>query len=107
MVLEAVYEQDFLDCSYGFRPGRSAHQALEVLREGVMTMGGGWVLEVDIRSFFDTLDHGQLRVILRKRVQDGGLLRLIGKWLHAGVTENGGVTYPDSEIGRASCRERV
>ena len=96
MVLEAVYEQDFLDCSYGFRPGRSAHQALEVLREGLMTMGGGWVLEVDIRSFFDTLDHGQLRVILRKRVQDGVLLRLIGKWLHAGVMENGGVTYPDS-----------
>src|SRR5881227_3159746 len=85
MVLEAVYEQDFLDCSYGFRPGRSAHQALEVLRGGLMTMGGGWVLEVDIRSFFDMLDHGQLRTILRKRVQDGALLRLIGKWLHAGV----------------------
>jgi group II intron reverse transcriptase/maturase len=96
MVLEAVYEQDFLDCSYGFRPGRSAHQALEVLREGVMTMGGGWVLEVDIQKFFDTLDHGQLRAILRKRVQDGVLLRLIGKWLHAGVMEEGGVTYPDS-----------
>jgi len=96
MVLEAVYEQDFLDCSYGFRPGRSAHQALEVLREGLMTMGGGWVLEVDIRSFFDTLDHGQLRTILRKRVQDGVLLRLIGKWLHAGVMEDGDVTYPDS-----------
>lgn len=96
MVVEAVYEQDFLDCSYGFRPGRSAHQALEVLREGLMTMGGGWVLEVDIRSFFDTLDHGQLRAILRKRVQDGVLLRLIGKWLHAGVMEDGGVTYPDA-----------
>ena len=91
MVLEAVYEQDFLDCSYGFRPGRSAHQALDVPREGLMTMGGGWVLEVDIRSFFDTLDHGQLRAILRKRVQDGVLLRLIGKWLHAGVMEEGGV----------------
>src|SRR6266699_6541394 len=96
MVLEAVYEQDLLDCSYGFRPHRSAHQALEVLRDGVMTMGGGWVLEVDIRSFFDTLDHGQLRTILRKRVQDGVLLRLIGKWLHAGVMEDGDVTYPDS-----------
>ena len=96
MMLEAVYEQDFLDCSYGFRPGRSAHQALEVLREGLMTMGGGWVLEVDIQSFFDTLDHGQLRTILRKRVQDGVLLRLIGKWLHAGVLEEGDVTYPDS-----------
>ncbi len=56
----------------------------------------GWVLEVDIRSFFDTLDHGQLRTILRKRVQDGVLLHLIGKWLHAGVMEDGSVTYPDS-----------
>src|SRR5437879_3476767 len=90
MVLEAVYEQDFLDCSYGFRPGRSAHQALEVLRAGVMTMGGGRVLEVDIRSFFDTLDHGQLRVILRKLLQAGVLLALIGKWSHAGVAESGG-----------------
>ena len=96
MVVEAVYEQDFLDCSYGFRPGRSAHQALEVLRKGLMTMGGGWVLAVDIRSFFDTLDHGQLRAILCKRVHDGVLLRLIGKWLHAGVLEDGGITYPDA-----------
>src|SRR5262249_5619380 len=96
MVLEAVYEQHFLDCSYGLRPGRSAHQALQVLREGLMAMGGGWVLEVDIRKFFDTLDHGQLRAILRKRVHDGVLLRLIGKWLHAGVIKDGDVTYPDS-----------
>ena len=51
MVLEAVYEQDFLDCSYGFRPGRSAHQALEALWQGMMEMGGGWVLEIDIKSF--------------------------------------------------------
>ena len=54
MVLEAIYEQDFLDCSYGFRPGRSAHQALEALWQQTMEMGGGWVLEVDIRKFFDT-----------------------------------------------------
>lgn len=96
MVLEAVYETEFLDCSYGFRPRRSAHQALQVLRDGVMAMRGGWVLEVDIRKFFDTLDHGQLRAILRKRVQDGVLLRLIGKWLHAGVLEDGAVTYPET-----------
>jgi group II intron reverse transcriptase/maturase len=96
MVLEAVYEQDFLDCSYGFRPGRSAHQALEVLREELRTMGGGWVLEVDLQRFFDTLDHGQLRTILRHRVHDGVLLRLIGKWLHAGVLEDGQLTYPDA-----------
>jgi retron-type reverse transcriptase len=61
MVLEAVYEQDFLDCSYGFRPGRSAHQALERLQKEAVCMGGGWVLEVDIKMFFDTLDHTQLR----------------------------------------------
>ena len=73
MVLEAVYEQDFLDCSYGFRPGRSAHQALRDLRQGLMAMGGGWVLEVDIRRFFDTLDHGHLRGFLDQRVRDGVL----------------------------------
>jgi group II intron reverse transcriptase/maturase len=96
MVLEAVYEQDFLDCSYGFRPRRSAHQALETLRDGLMAMGGGWVLEIDIRKFFDTLDHKHLREILRRRVLDGVLLRLIGKWLNAGVLEDGSITYPDS-----------
>lgn len=96
MVLEAVYETEFLDCSYGFRPKRSAHQALQVVRDEVMAMRGGWVLEVDIRKFFDTLDHGQLRAILRQRVQDGVLLRLIGKWLHAGVLEDGTVTYPET-----------
>ena len=85
MVLEAVYEQDFLDCSYGFRPGRSAHQALEALWQQLMEIGGGWVLEIDIRKFFDTLDHRHLREILRRRVRDGVLLRLIGKWLKAGV----------------------
>jgi retron-type reverse transcriptase len=57
IVLEAVYEQDFLDCSYGFRPGRSAHDALQALWEGLMGMGGGWVLDVDIQGFFDHLDH--------------------------------------------------
>ena len=96
MVLEAVYEQDFLDCSYGFRPGRSAHQALQALWRQAMTMAGGWVLEVDIRKFFDTLDHGHLRELLRRRVLDGVLLRLIGKWLNAGVLEDGGITYPDA-----------
>ena len=61
MVLEPIYEQDFLDCSYGFRPGRSAHQALEALWQQTMDMGGGWIVEVDIRKFFDTLDHAHLR----------------------------------------------
>jgi len=96
MVLEAVYEQDFLNCSYGFRPGRSAHQALDALWQQTMGMGGGWVLEVDIRKFFDTLDHAHLRELLKHRIRDGVLLRLIGKWLNAGVLEQGNVTFPEA-----------
>jgi len=96
MLLEPIYEQDFSDGSYGFRPGRSAHDALESLWKGLMDMGGGWVLEVDIRKFFDTLDHAHLREFLRHRVRDGVLLRLIGKWLNAGVQEDGSVSYPES-----------
>jgi group II intron reverse transcriptase/maturase len=94
MVLEAVYEQDFKDCSYGFRPGRSAHQALEGLWQQTMATGGGWIVDVDIRKFFDTIDHGHLRDFLRRRIRDGVLLRLIGKWLNAGVLEDGCVTHP-------------
>jgi RNA-directed DNA polymerase len=96
MVLEAVYEQSFLNCSYGFRPGRSAHQALRQIRNQAMEMTGGWVLEVDIRNFFGTLEHCQLRNIVHKRVRDGVLLRLIGKWLNAGVMENGAIEYPEA-----------
>ncbi len=95
MVLEAVYEQDFLDCSYGFRPGRSAHQALEVLWRRLMNTRVSWVLEVDIQQFFDHLDHAHLRTILRQRVRDGVLLRLIGKWLKAGVLESGSLVRPE------------
>lgn len=94
MVLEAVYEQDFLDCSYGFRPGRSAHQALDALWRQTMAMGGGWMVEVDIRKFFDTLDHAHLRALLRQRIRDGVLLRLIDKWLNAGVLEDGQLMLP-------------
>lgn len=96
MVLEAVYEEDFLDCSYGFRPGRSAHQALDVLWHELMAVSGGWVLEVDVRKFFDSVDRAHLRTFLSQRVRDGVLLRLIGKWLNAGVLESGNVSYPDS-----------
>jgi group II intron reverse transcriptase/maturase len=96
MLLEPIYERDFLDCSYGFRPGRSAHQALESFRNQMMSCRGGWVLEVDIRKFFDNLDHGHLRKFLRLRVRDGVLLRLIDKWLKAGVMEDGSVSYPDA-----------
>jgi group II intron reverse transcriptase/maturase len=96
LVLEAIYEQDFLDCSYGFRPGRSAHQALQDLWVGVMKMGGGWVIELDIEKFFDMLDRPSLRDFLDRRVRDGVLRRTIDKWLKAGVLEEGGLSYPET-----------
>lgn len=95
MLLEAIYEQDFYGFSYGFRPGRSAHQALDTLQGNLVKMAGGWVLEVDIRKFFDTVSHEQLREILRRRVRDGVVLRLIGKWLNAGVLDGLELSYPD------------
>lgn len=96
MALEAVYEQDFLDCSYGFRPGRSAHDALAVLQHETTCMAGRWILEVDIRKFFDSLDRTHLREILRRRIRDGVLLRLIGKWLQAGVQDEGQLSFPEA-----------
>ncbi len=96
MVLEPIYEQDFLDCSYGFRPKRSAHQALEAIWQGVMKMGGCWLLDVDIRKFFDTVDRKHLREILDCRVRDKVIRRLIDKWLKAGVWESGACSYPET-----------
>src|ERR1700728_5448783 len=68
MVLEAVYEQEFLDCSYGFRPGRSANQALDVLHREASKMAGGWIIEIDIRKYFDSIDHERLREVLHSRI---------------------------------------
>jgi group II intron reverse transcriptase/maturase len=96
MVIGEVYEQDFYDCSYGFRPGRSAHQALEAIQNTAWRMKGGWLVEVDIKKFFDTVEHVHLREILRRRIGDGVLLRLIGKWLNAGVLEGLVLSYPDN-----------
>jgi group II intron reverse transcriptase/maturase len=96
MVLEAVYEQDFLPCNYGFRPGRNQHQCIEALRDAARKMAGGWVLEVDIRKFFDTIPRQRLLEILSQRVRDGVISRLVAKWLHAGVTENGSTTHPEA-----------
>jgi RNA-directed DNA polymerase len=93
MVLEAIYEQDFLDCSFGFRPGRSAHDALHRLWERA-ARNGAVVLEVDIQAFFDSLDHAHLRSFLDQRVRDGVIRRVIDKWLKAGVLEEGSVSYP-------------
>ncbi len=96
MVLGAVYEQDFLDCSYGFRPGRSAHQALDRLWHSTMEMGGCVVVELDIKSFFDSVNHARLREVLDQRIQDGVIRRTIHKWLKAGVLEGGQWYRPDA-----------
>ena len=103
MVLETVYEQDFLPCSHGYRPGRSAHTALWGLRQELMEMGGGWALEVDIKSFFDSLSHSQLRSILDQRVRDGVLRRQIDKWLAAGVMEGTQLSLPDAGTPQGGC----
>lgn len=95
MVLEPVYEQDFKECSYGFRPGRSAHHALEALWRRLMEIGGGWVIDMDIQSFFDSVDWGKLQIFLDQRVRDGVIRRAIGKWLKAGVMEEGVVWNPE------------
>src|SRR4051794_13099013 len=94
MVLEAIYEQDFLPCSYGFRPGRSAHQALDALRAAFMGQGVRWCIDVDIKKYFDTIDHGHLRDFLNRRVTDGVIRRMIDKWLKAGVLEEGRLHRP-------------
>ena len=93
MLLEPIYEQDFMESSFGFRPGRSAHDALEYLWKQCMDNQVRWILDVDIRSYFDTLDHAKLREIVSQRVQDGVVRKLIDKWLKAGVMEAGELSY--------------
>jgi group II intron reverse transcriptase/maturase len=94
-VLEAIYEQDFLECSYGFRPGRSAHDAVGTLKRHVERGEVRWIFEADIVSFFDSLDRTELKKMLEVRVADGSLLRLIGKCLHVGVLDGEVVMEPE------------
>src|SRR6266487_2382421 len=96
-VLNAVYEVDFLGFSYGFRPGRGPHQALDALVTGIMTKRVNWVLDADIRDFFGQLDRDWLGRFLRHRIADERVLRLIGKWLAAGVVEDG--TWAETDRG--------
>jgi RNA-directed DNA polymerase len=97
MLLGAIYEEDFHDFAYGFRPGRSAHQALSALREQCREQRINWIVDADVSGFFDSLGHGLIQELLQRRVKDRSMLRLIGKWLHAGVLE--GDTFLPSEIG--------
>lgn len=96
MLLEPLYEPEFHPDSYGFRPGRSAHQALEAVQDCLMRGHGGWVLEVDIRKFFDTLDHDHLMALLQQKVQDGTVLKWIRSWLRAGIQKDGAITRRDA-----------
>jgi group II intron reverse transcriptase/maturase len=101
-VLEAIYEQDFLPCSHGFRPKRSAHDAIRALDRIVHRGRVSWILEADIVSFFDSLDRTKLVEMLQIRVADGSLLRLIGKCLHVGVLDGAEYSEPDTGAAQGS-----
>jgi len=96
MLLEPIYEEAFYDFSYGFRPGRSPHQALETFWQEATGLGVRWVLEVDIRKYFDSVNRSNLMALIGQRIGDGVVLRLLSKWLHAGVMEGGQVHYPQA-----------
>jgi group II intron reverse transcriptase/maturase len=99
-ILNAIYEQDFLDCSYGFRPGRGQHQALDEVRRVLCTKPTSWILEIDITAYFDTIVRNQLMEMIEKRVSDGSMLRLIRKWIKTGVIEEGRLLISETGTGQ-------
>ncbi len=101
-LLQVIYEQDFLDCSYGFRPGRKAHDALRAFDRAAHRGGVNWVLDADIVSFFDRIDRKLLKELLQKRLADKSLMRLIGKCLHVGVLEKDAITSPETGTAQGS-----
>ena len=105
-VLNAIYEADFLGFSYGFRPGRSQHQALDALYTGLLTRKVSWVLDLDIRSFFDKISHEWLVKFVEHRIADRRVVRLIQKWLNAGVLEDGKRIRMEEERPRAGVHRR-
>src|SRR2546429_6140525 len=101
-VLNAIYEEDFLGFSYGFRPGRGAHDALDALAVGISRRKVNFILDADIRAFFDTVDHDWLIRFVEHRIGDKRIIRLIQKWLKVGVLEDGAVTASDRGTGQGS-----
>jgi len=101
-VLEGIYEQDFLDCSYGYRPKRGAHDALGIIDRVAMRGTVNWVLEADVQSFFDSLDRTKLMEMLRLRVDDESFMRLVGKCLHTGVLDGSEYSEPHSGVAQGS-----
>lgn len=87
LLLEPIYEVNFYDFSYGFRPNRNAHMALQGIWRNIQNLGINWIVDADVSGYFDNIDHGNLREFIKRRVNDGGIIRLIGKWLNAGVME--------------------
>ncbi len=102
-ILEAVYDADFYDFSHVFREGHSQHKAVSEIREACLKLNINWILSADVTGLFDNLDHNHLRSMIKRRVNDGGILRLIGKWLNAGVMEEGTLSYP----GKGTTQGRV
>jgi RNA-directed DNA polymerase len=101
-VLNAIYEEEFLGFSYGFRPGRSTHDALDALVVGISSKKVNWILDADIRSFFDTVDHEWLIRFVEHRIGDPRIVRLIQKWLKVGTLENGVVSASERGTGQGS-----
>ena len=99
-ILNAIYEQDFLDCSYGFRPGRSPHQALDELRADICTRPTEWILEIDIKAYFDSIVREQLMEMVGKRISDGSVLRLIRKWIQVGFIDDGRLLVSETGTGQ-------
>ena len=99
-LLNAIYEQDFLECSYGFRPGRGQQQALDGVRRVICTRSTGWILELDIQAYFDSIVREQLMEMIEKRVSDGSVLRLIRKWIKIGVIDKGQLLVSETGTGQ-------
>jgi len=99
-VLNTIYEQDFLECSYGFRPGRGQHQALDEVKRVICTRSTGWILELDITAYFDSIVREQLMEMIEKRVSDSSVLRLIRKWIQVGVIDQGQFLVSDKGTGQ-------
>jgi len=93
-ILEAIYDADFYDFSHAFREGHSQHKAVSEIRKACLDLNIGWIVSADISGLFDNIDHHHLRRMIKRRINDGGILRLIGKWLNAGVMEEGILSYP-------------
>src|SRR6202521_1078655 len=99
-ILNAIYEQDFLECSYGFRPGRGPHQALDEVGRVICTRPTGWILEIDITAYFDSIVRQQLMELIEKRVRDRSVLHLIRKWIQTGVIEEGRLLVSETGTGQ-------